>query len=102
MFETIEEHKPPGSEVLYVNVVKTPLYDSSGKIIGLQGIFWDITERKQAEERILLATARLARASKSCARKMSKWRKICRNGRNSTSSHPSSNIHPSPLSGSKG
>lgn len=62
MFETIEEHQPPGGEVLYVNVVKTPLYDASGKIIGLQGIFWDITEKKRAEERILLATAELAKS----------------------------------------
>jgi sigma-B regulation protein RsbU (phosphoserine phosphatase) len=60
--ETIEEHQPPGGEKLYVNVVKTPLYDSAGRIIGLQGIFWDITERKRAEERIQKATEELARS----------------------------------------
>jgi sigma-B regulation protein RsbU (phosphoserine phosphatase) len=60
LFETIEEHQPPGGEKLYVNVVKTPTYDSTGKIIGLQGIFWDITERRRAEERIRKAGEELA------------------------------------------
>lgn len=61
-FETVEEHQPPGGEKIYVNVVKTPLYDSAGKIIGLQGIFWDITERKRAEERIQKFTDELAKS----------------------------------------
>lgn len=62
LFETIEEHRPPGGEHLYVNVVKTPLYDAQGKIIGLQGIFWDITEKKRAEERIRQAGLDLAKS----------------------------------------
>jgi phosphoserine phosphatase RsbU/P len=59
-FETVEEHQPPGGGKLYVNVVKTPLYDSKGNIIGLQGIFWDITERKRAEEQVRQASVALA------------------------------------------
>jgi len=35
-----------------VNVIKTPIYDARGQIIGIQGIFWDITERKRFEERL--------------------------------------------------
>jgi phosphoserine phosphatase RsbU/P len=62
IFETIEEHQPPGSEKMYVNVVKTPLYDSQGNISGLQGIFWDITEKKRAEERAQKASSELARS----------------------------------------
>jgi sigma-B regulation protein RsbU (phosphoserine phosphatase) len=58
--EIIEENVPPNGEKLYVNVVKTPLYDAKGQIIGLQGIFWDITARKKAEEQVRKATAELA------------------------------------------
>jgi PAS domain S-box-containing protein len=60
--ETVEENQPPGGEKIYVTVVKTPLYDAKGEIIGLQGIFWDITERKRAEERIRKASVELARS----------------------------------------
>jgi phosphoserine phosphatase RsbU/P len=62
IFETIEEHQPPGSDKMYVNVVKTPLYDSQGNISGLQGIFWDITEKKRTEERAQKASSELARS----------------------------------------
>lgn len=60
MFETVEENQPPGGGKLYVNVVKTPLYDAAGRIIGLQGIFWDITEKRRAEEALQKANLELA------------------------------------------
>lgn len=50
--EIVEEHHPLGQERAVVQVVKTPLYGSDGTIVGLQGIFWDITEQKLAEERV--------------------------------------------------
>lgn len=62
MFEAIEENQPPGGEKIYVTVVKTPLYSASGDIIGLQGIFWDITEKKRAEERVRKTTIELAQS----------------------------------------
>ncbi|WP_435010767.1 PAS domain-containing sensor histidine kinase [Tundrisphaera lichenicola] len=49
-FEAVEEHITPSGHVIYVHVTKTPLYDSSGRVIGIQGIFGDVTERKRAEE----------------------------------------------------
>jgi PAS domain S-box-containing protein len=61
-FETVEENVSPAGDKRYVNVVKTPIYDAKGKIIGIQGIFWDITERKQWEERLQRANADLARS----------------------------------------
>jgi phosphoserine phosphatase RsbU/P len=61
-FETVEEHVPPSGEKLYVNVVKTPLYDARGQIIGLQGIFWDITEKRRAEEALRQTSVELARS----------------------------------------
>jgi len=61
-FEITEEHHPFGQEKTAVQVVKTPLYGADGKIAGLQGIFWDITEKKRAEEQIRRTTAELARS----------------------------------------
>jgi sigma-B regulation protein RsbU (phosphoserine phosphatase) len=60
--EIIEEHHPFGQEKTVVQVVKTPLYGPDGKVVGLQGIFWDITEKKRAEEKIRHTTAELARS----------------------------------------
>src|SRR6267378_6353479 len=51
-YKTVEEHHPPGGEKLYVQVVKTPIRRADGKIIGLQGIFWDITQERLAETQL--------------------------------------------------
>jgi len=51
-FTTVEEHQAPGQSKIYVHVVKTPLVGPNGDIIGLQGIFWDITAQRLAEEKI--------------------------------------------------
>jgi sigma-B regulation protein RsbU (phosphoserine phosphatase) len=51
-----------GQQKTIVRVVKTPLYGADGNIIGLQGIFWDITEQSLAEERIRQANIELARS----------------------------------------
>ncbi len=59
-YEIIEEHHPLGQEKSYIQVVKTPLYGPDGKIIGLQGIFWDITAQHEAEERTRRANALVA------------------------------------------
>lgn len=61
-FETVEEYQPPYGEKLYVNVVKSPVHDADGNIIGLQGIFWDITEKRRAEEAARKANLELARS----------------------------------------
>ena len=68
IFETIEENQAPNGEKTYVNVIKTPIYDVRGQIIGIQGIFWDITERKRFEERLQKANQELA-ASEAALRK---------------------------------
>jgi diguanylate cyclase (GGDEF)-like protein/PAS domain S-box-containing protein len=36
----------------WVHTVKTPVLDSNGKVTGLLGIFWDITESKSAEAKL--------------------------------------------------
>ena len=61
--EITEETQPVGtSEKMFHHVIKTPLRDETGKIIGLQGMFWDITEKIRAEEQIRRTTAELARS----------------------------------------
>ena len=45
----IEEEYIRGGQRMFVQTVKTPLRDGSGRVTGLLGIFWDITERKLAE-----------------------------------------------------
>jgi PAS domain S-box-containing protein len=49
-FDTIEEHQTARGRKFYVQVIKTPMYDFNNKVIGILGIFWDITERKKADE----------------------------------------------------
>ena len=49
-FETIEENQTSSLEQNYVHVVKTPVYDRHGQIVGIQGIFWDVTEQRKTEK----------------------------------------------------
>ncbi len=50
--DTIEAHQGSHGEKLFVHVIKTPLFDHSGRVIGIQGIFWDVTQRKRIEEEL--------------------------------------------------
>jgi sigma-B regulation protein RsbU (phosphoserine phosphatase) len=68
-YETVEEHQPPGGSKIYVHVVKTPLRKADGSIIGLQAIFWDITQQRMAEEKIRKANAALAQSRRELAAK---------------------------------
>lgn len=61
-YEFTEEHHPFGQEKSITHVVKTPLYSADGSIIGLQGIFWDVTEQVRAEEQVRRVNAELARS----------------------------------------
>ena len=63
--ELEEEHQPKNGERSYVQVIKTPVYDSSGQVTGVLGIFWDITERKQAEAAQELRIKQLAALSRA-------------------------------------
>jgi PAS domain S-box-containing protein len=49
VLEDVEEHCRLGGDKIYVQVLKTPVYDSNGQVVGTQGIFWDVTARKRAE-----------------------------------------------------
>jgi sigma-B regulation protein RsbU (phosphoserine phosphatase) len=57
-----EVRAPVTGEKLYQHVIKTPLHDEAGRVIGLQGMVWDVTEKIRAEEKIRQTTAELARS----------------------------------------
>jgi PAS domain S-box-containing protein len=54
LFEAVEKHEKDG-QVRDVQVMKSPVRDASGKIVGVQGVFWDVTARVQAEAQMALA-----------------------------------------------
>jgi PAS domain S-box-containing protein len=59
-FDVVEKHVTPDGETLYVQVIKGPVYSTSGTVIGTQGFFWDVTEKYRAEEELRHANAGLA------------------------------------------
>jgi two-component system, NtrC family, sensor kinase len=50
--DTIEEHYLPDGRRLYVHVVKTPVTSADNEVIGVQGIFWDVTQEVVANEAV--------------------------------------------------
>jgi PAS domain S-box-containing protein len=48
--QTVEAHQTPDGQTLYVQIIKTPVYDARGDVAGTQVIFWDVTERHRWEE----------------------------------------------------
>ena len=58
-FETTEEFQSPNGDRRYTHVVKTPVYDSQGNLVGIQGIFSDVTEKERAERELVQTKARL-------------------------------------------
>jgi PAS domain S-box-containing protein len=64
LFETVEENLNTAGETIYVQVIKTPLYDEENRLIGLQVVFWDVTARMQAEARLEKAQKRLVELSR--------------------------------------
>ncbi len=60
--EAVEEHLTAGGEKLYVQVIKSPVRDGQGQIMGTQGIFWDVSDRKHLEESLERMAAELALA----------------------------------------
>jgi PAS domain S-box-containing protein len=56
--EVVEEHVLPGGHKIYVQVIKTAIRDDQGNVIGTQGMFWDVTERKRAEEAVAASERR--------------------------------------------
>jgi PAS domain S-box-containing protein len=62
--EDIEEKYIQDGEERFVHTVKTPIKDEKGNVIGILGIFWDITERKRAEEELANKVKELEKITK--------------------------------------
>ena len=56
--EEIEEHAMPDGHRLHVQVMKAPVTDFDGQIIGTQSMFWDVTQRIDAEEALQRSNSR--------------------------------------------
>src|SRR5439155_3051789 len=54
---------PDGRRVL-LEMLKTPFFSADGRVLGLIGISRDITERKQAEEKVKQTAEELARSNR--------------------------------------
>jgi two-component system NtrC family sensor kinase len=48
--DVVEEHVTPAGDRLYVQVIKTPVRGPDGRVLGVQGIFWDVTDRVAAQK----------------------------------------------------
>ncbi|MCA9138242.1 MAG: PAS domain-containing protein, partial [Planctomycetales bacterium] len=90
LHHNIERHQDSGGKIKHVEVWKAPVHDAAGDVVGIQVMFWDVTDQKNAEHQveyekfllsILLDTvpdavyfkdtdSRFIRLSRSCARKL--------------------------------
>jgi PAS domain S-box-containing protein len=49
VFEAVEDHLSADGQRQFVRVVKYPIRNANQQIVGIQGIFWDITKRRQVQ-----------------------------------------------------
>jgi PAS domain S-box-containing protein len=63
IFEDIEDHQRADGVRISVQVLKVPIYDFQGNIVGTQGLFWDVTARKQAEVNLKRLAQELERSN---------------------------------------
>jgi PAS domain S-box-containing protein len=52
VLQTVEEHRLPTGARKQVEVLKAPLRNAAGSVIGVQVAFWDVTARIRAEEEL--------------------------------------------------
>ncbi len=64
IFEDVERNEQ-GGQVLYVQVMKSPVRDAAGKVVGTQAVFWDVTARKWAEDHLEQAKEAAEAASRA-------------------------------------
>jgi PAS domain S-box-containing protein len=52
-YDIEEANIVPGQDTRHVRVVKVPIRDRAGKVVGVQGIFWDITDQKKSAQALV-------------------------------------------------
>jgi PAS domain S-box-containing protein len=62
-FEDIQEFETRSGRHGFEQVLKTPFHDADGRILGVQGISWDVTERRRAEEEMRRIQGQLERSN---------------------------------------
>jgi len=60
--EDIEEPYYTNGRQKWVRTIRTPLMDEAHNVTGILGVFWDVTERKQAERELRFREAELRKA----------------------------------------
>lgn len=58
VLEDVERHQKPDGETIYVHVLKSPVKNAKGETIGMQGMFWNVTDRHRAEKALEESEAR--------------------------------------------
>ncbi len=49
VFRDVEQYQGPDGTLRYMQVMKSPVIDGNGHVIGVQGIFWDVSDSKRQE-----------------------------------------------------
>lgn len=64
LFEDVEQYCQPDGEKKYVQVWKVPVFDTRNRVVGIQGVFWDVTDRRKAEDALKSTAAELVRSNR--------------------------------------
>ncbi|MDX1284000.1 MAG: ATP-binding protein, partial [Draconibacterium sp.] len=55
----VEEHVLPDYSKQFVEVIKFPIFDANGEVDGVQGVYWDVTDKMEADKILQETLAKL-------------------------------------------
>ena len=68
-FEDVQEFETRNGRIGFEQVLRTPFHDADGRTLGVQGISWDVTERKRGEEEMRRIQLQIERSNSDLRRK---------------------------------